>query len=171
MRMRAILLVLVALIASSGHAAEEVPAVGEKLTLSDAEWKKRLTAEQYQVLRQQGTERPFCGGYVQTKEHGPGTYHCSGCAAPLFEAGTKFESGTGWPSFFRALPDRVAEREDRSHGVVRTEVTCARCDGHLGHVFDDGPRPTGRRFCINAVSLSFTAAETPAKAEQAEQQK
>ncbi|MBA3845247.1 MAG: peptide-methionine (R)-S-oxide reductase MsrB [Planctomycetes bacterium] len=171
MRSCAILLVLVALITSTGDAAEEVPAVGEKLTLSDEEWKKRLTAEQFQVLRQQGTERPFCGGYVQTKEHGPGTYHCAGCAAPLFEAGTKFESGTGWPSFFRALPDRVAELADRSHGVVRTEVTCARCDGHLGHVFDDGPRPTGRRFCINAVSLAFTPGQAEEKPDQAEQKK
>ncbi len=156
MRWSAILLVLVAL---AVHAAEEIPAVGEKLILSNDEWKKRLTAEQFQVLRQQGTERPFCGGYVQTKEHGPGTYHCSGCDAPLFEAGTKFESGTGWPSFWQPIAKQnVIEDRDTTLGMVRTEIRCTRCEAHLGHVFDDGPKPTGLRYCMNSVSLRFAAA-------------
>jgi peptide-methionine (R)-S-oxide reductase len=141
-------------------ARPEVPPVGEKLTLSDAEWQKRLTPEQYLVLRRKGTEPAFCGGYTASKSHGIGTYHCSGCGAPLFTSDTKFESGTGWPSFFQPLPERVASSVDTTHGMIRTEVHCARCDGHLGHVFDDGPRPTGKRFCINAVSLDFVPAPT-----------
>lgn len=135
---------------------KEIPPVGDKLVLSDEEWQKRLTPEQYKVLRRKGTEPAFCGGYTATKTHGPGTYHCTGCGAPLFTAKTKFDSGTGWPSFWEQIPGRVASEEDRSYGMVRTEVHCARCGGHLGHLFDDGPAPTGQRYCINAVSLSFT---------------
>jgi peptide-methionine (R)-S-oxide reductase len=131
------------------------PPLNEKLTLTDAEWKARLTAEQYDVLRRHGTEPAFCGGYTKIKHNGPGIYHCSGCGAPLFSADTKFESGTGWPSFFKPIDGRVESQIDNSYGMMRTEVHCARCGGHLGHSFDDGPAPTGLRFCINAVSLTF----------------
>jgi peptide-methionine (R)-S-oxide reductase len=135
----------------------ENPPVNEKLTLSDEQWQARLSTEQYNVLRRHGTEPPFCGGYTAIKHNGPGTYHCAGCGAPLFSADTKFESGTGWPSFFQPLPGRVDSQVDRSYGMERTEVHCARCGGHLGHSFDDGPAPTGLRYCINAVSLTFVA--------------
>jgi len=124
----------------------------EKLKLSDEEWKKRLSPEEYQVLRRQGTERAFTGCFVATKE--PGTYVCAGCNNPLFRSGTKFESGTGWPSFTQPISeDAIAEHKDSSHGMVRTEVCCARCDGHLGHVFPDGPPPTGLRYCMNSVAM------------------
>lgn len=124
----------------------------EKLSLSDEEWRERLTPEQYQVLRQHGTERPYEGCFVGT--HEPGTYVCAGCGNPLFESGVKFESGTGWPSFTQPVgPDAVVEVLDRSYGMVRTEVRCARCDGHLGHVFPDGPAPTGLRYCMNSVAM------------------
>jgi peptide-methionine (R)-S-oxide reductase len=144
--------------AERGAAAPlENPPVNEKLTLSDEQWQARLSTEQYNVLRRHGTEPPFCGGYTAIKHNGPGTYHCAGCGAPLFSADTKFESGTGWPSFFQPLPGRVDSEVDRSYGMERTEVHCARCGGHLGHSFDDGPAPTGLRFCINAVALTFVA--------------
>ncbi|HVY48563.1 MAG TPA: peptide-methionine (R)-S-oxide reductase MsrB [Minicystis sp.] len=129
----------------------------DKLKLSDEAWRARLTPEQYQVLRKHGTERAFTGCFVGTKE--PGTYVCAGCHQPLFPAGRKFESGTGWPSFTEPLaPDVIASYEDRSYGMARTEVRCARCDGHLGHVFPDGPPPTGLRYCINSVSLEHVPA-------------
>lgn len=137
--------------------------MGDKLTLSDAEWQKRLTPEQYTVLRRKGTEPAFCGGYTAIKHNGPGTYHCAGCGAPLFIHTTKFDSGTGWPSFFQPITGRVDSETDSSHGMTRTEVHCARCGGHLGHRFDDGPEPTGLRFCINAVSLAFVPAADAAK--------
>jgi peptide-methionine (R)-S-oxide reductase len=133
---------------------ERPPPVGEKLELSDREWRERLTREQYRVLRQQGTERAFSGAHHD--EHRAGTYYCAGCGAPLYSSQHKFDSGTGWPSFYQAIEDgRVERRSDRSHGMVRTELRCARCEGHLGHVFDDGPPPTGQRHCINSVSLTF----------------
>jgi peptide-methionine (R)-S-oxide reductase len=126
----------------------------DKLILSDDEWRRRLTPEQYAVLRGHGTERAGTGCFLGTKE--PGTYRCAGCGNPLFRAGTKFESGTGWPSFTAPLSAAaVVEVEDRSYGMRRTEVRCARCDGHLGHVFPDGPPPTGRRYCMNGVALDF----------------
>ncbi len=126
--------------------------MAEKLNLSDDEWRRRLTPEEYQVLRQQGTERPWSGCFVATKD--AGTYVCAGCGNPLFRSGTKFESGTGWPSFSEPVaPDAVTNIEDRAHGMVRTEVRCGRCDGHLGHVFPDGPPPTGLRYCMNSVSM------------------
>ncbi|MGC3996735.1 MAG: peptide-methionine (R)-S-oxide reductase MsrB [Anaeromyxobacter sp.] len=124
----------------------------EKLTLPDEEWRRRLTPEQYDVLRRHGTERPGTGCYLGTKE--PGTYACAGCGNPLFRSGRKFESGTGWPSFTEPVaPDALTQIDDRSYGMRRTEVRCARCDGHLGHVFPDGPPPTGLRFCMNSAAL------------------
>jgi peptide-methionine (R)-S-oxide reductase len=132
----------------------------EKLTLSDEEWRKRLTPEEYGVLRRHGTEAPWGGCFLGTKE--PGTYVCAGCGNPLFESGVKFESGTGWPSFTSPIaPDAIAEYQDRAYGMVRTEVRCARCDGHLGHVFPDGPPPTGLRYCINSVSMKHVPAGEP----------
>lgn len=134
---------------------DQIPAPGSKLELSEEEWKQRLTEEQYYILRKAGTERPFSGEYVNMKEQG--TYHCAGCGAPLFASSTKFESGTGWPSFWEAAePQRVGQREDQSLGMTRIEVYCERCGGHLGHVFDDGPEPTGKRFCINSDALLFS---------------
>ncbi len=128
----------------------------DKLVLTDAEWRQRLTPEEYAVLRHHGTERAWTGCFVGTKA--PGTFVCAGCGAPLFRSGEKFESGTGWPSFTRPVAgDAIAEYHDSAYGMVRTEVRCARCDGHLGHVFPDGPPPTGLRYCINSVSMKHVA--------------
>ena len=124
----------------------------DKLQLSEEQWRARLTPEEFNVLRRHGTERAGTGCFVRTKD--PGTYVCAGCGNPLFRSGTKFESGTGWPSFTSPVsPDAVTNIEDASYGMVRTEVRCARCDGHLGHVFPDGPRPTGLRYCMNSVAM------------------
>ncbi len=124
--------------------------------LPDAEWRKRLTAEQYIVLRGHGTER--AGTSKLLHEHRKGTFTCAGCDLPLFSSATKFESGTGWPSFYEPLPNAVATKTDRSFFMKRTEVHCRRCLGHLGHVFDDGPPPTGLRYCMNGVALKFEPA-------------
>lgn len=125
-----------------------------KITKTDAEWKAQLTDLEYTVLRNEGTERAFSGDLWNN--HEKGTYICAGCGLPLFSSETKFESGTGWPSFYQPLkPEYVAEIEDRSYGMTRVEVECARCGGHLGHVFDDGPKPTGLRYCMNSVSMNF----------------
>lgn len=126
------------------------------VTHSDAEWRRRLTPMQYYVLRQEGTERPFSNPL--NSEHRAGRFACAGCALPLFSSTTKFDSGTGWPSFYAPLPRAVATSRDFALGYVRTEVHCARCGGHLGHVFDDGPRPTGLRYCMNGAALVFTPA-------------
>jgi peptide-methionine (R)-S-oxide reductase len=134
--------------------------MADKLKLTEAEWRKRLTPEEYDVLRNHGTEYPGTGCFLGTKE--PGTYVCAGCGNPLFKSGTKFESGTGWPSFTQTLSqDSVTEIVDRSHGMVRTEVRCARCDGHLGHVFPDGPPPTGLRYCMNSVAMKHVKEGQP----------
>ncbi len=123
------------------------------LALSDEEWRKRLTPDQYKVLREEGTEYPGSSPLLHEKRRG--NFACAGCDQEAFSSTTKFESGTGWPSFWAPLDDRVGTTQDNSAGMVRTEVHCARCGGHLGHVFDDGPRPTGLRYCLNGVALKF----------------
>lgn len=126
----------------------------KKITKTDQEWREQLDPEQYRVLRQKGTERPFTGLYYQTKDEG--LYLCAGCGNELFDSSTKFDSGCGWPSFYAPANEQVVESHlDTSHGMVRTEITCSRCGGHLGHVFEDGPRPTGLRYCINSAALKL----------------
>ncbi|MEQ1724784.1 MAG: peptide-methionine (R)-S-oxide reductase MsrB [Sphingopyxis sp.] len=130
-----------------------------KMTLSDDEWRARLTAEQYHVLRNAGTERAFAGRFNVHK--GDGHYVCAGCGTPLFDSDAKYDSGSGWPSFFAAMGDGVVTaHRDTSHGMIRDEVRCANCGGHLGHVFSDGPGPDGTRFCMNSVALDFTNRDT-----------
>jgi peptide-methionine (R)-S-oxide reductase len=139
---------------------EHIPSRPDRIVLTEAEWRARLTPEQFQVLRRGGTERPFCEAYLESRNHGKGSYHCAGCDLELFVSDAKFNSGTGWPSFFQpAGKDRIDERMDTSYGMVRTEILCARCGGHLGHVFEDGPRPTGLRYCVNGSALVFKPAK------------
>ena len=127
-----------------------------KIQKSDEEWRRELTPEQYEILREKGTERPFTGSLLEAKE--PGVYRCAGCGTELFRSDSKFDSGTGWPSFWAAIDGAVGTSEDNSLFMARTEVHCARCGGHLGHIFDDGPQPTGKRHCINGVALVFRPA-------------
>ena len=134
------------------------PVESPKVVKSDAEWQRLLTTEQYQVARGKGTERPFCGLLLDNKREG--VYACVCCGLPLFSSEHKFESGTGWPSYFQPVAkENVATESDRSYGMFRTEILCTRCDGHLGHVFEDGPRPSGLRYCVNSESLVFVDAK------------
>ena len=133
------------------------PVESPRVDLSEKEWQGKLTGEQFRILRKQGTEHAFCGTLLDNKKEG--VYSCAGCGLPLFASNAKFHSGTGWPSFFQPIArENVIERADDAYGMHRTEILCARCGGHLGHVFDDGPRPTGLRFCLNSESLKFTSA-------------
>ena len=138
-----------------GRAVAE-PTATFPLNLTDAEWHKRLTPVQYDVLREAGTERPYTSPL--NDEHRRGTFGCAACDQKLYASDTKFDSGTGWPSFYQALPHAVGEQTDRSFGFARTAISCANCGGHLGHVFDDGPQPTGLRYCMNGVAMTFVAA-------------
>lgn len=151
--MRYLFLVL-SLIAMQVAPAQETSSMDKKINKTEAEWKEILTPQQYYILRQKGTDMPGDGGYTQHFEKG--TYHCAACDAQLFESGTKYESHCGWPSFDDAIDGAVEYHLDKSHGMIRTEITCSRCGGHLGHVFDDGPRDTtGKRYCVNTTSLRF----------------
>ena len=158
MKRRQFIATLTALFAANrvAEAAPADPIAIQKVKLSDAEWKKKLSPEAYSVLRHEGTERP--GSSPLNSEKRKGTFVCAGCDLPLFTSDTKYESGTGWPSFYNFIPGRLETKTDFKLIVPRTEYHCARCEGHQGHVFDDGPKPTGKRYCNNGVALRFVAA-------------
>ena len=143
----------------SGSGAPDKPQTSPEVKRSDGEWREQLGEQAYHICREQGTERAFTGEYWNTKT--PGVYRCRGCAAPLFDSVSKYDSGSGWPSFFQPLEeDNVESQLDRSHGMTRREVHCSRCGCHLGHVFEDGPQPTGLRYCINSASLALEERES-----------
>ncbi len=142
------------------------PPLGDKLVLSNEQWEARLPAERYYILRQKGTERPGTGPLL--KEERAGVFRCAGCGAPLYESNTKFDSGTGWPSFSASLNGRVTRASDGTFGWTRVEILCARCDGHLGHIFKDGPKPTGERHCVNSLAMTFSPAPEPESAPSTE---
>ena len=144
------------LVVATGGTSSSASAASFEVRRSDAEWRKRLGARRYAILRRQGTERAFTSPLL--KEHRKGIFACAGCGLPLFSSKTKYDSGTGWPSFYAALPNAIRTSRDASLGMVRVEEHCRRCGGHLGHIFDDGPRPTGKRHCINGLSLTFKPA-------------
>jgi peptide-methionine (R)-S-oxide reductase len=151
--MRYFILILT-LVLTQVSPAQEKSSMDKKITKTESEWKEILTPKQYYILRQKGTDMPGEGGY--TNHFDKGTYHCAACDAQLFESGTKYESHCGWPSFDDAIEGAVEYKLDKSHGMIRTEIICSRCEGHLGHVFDDGPRDTtGKRYCVNTTSLRF----------------
>jgi peptide-methionine (R)-S-oxide reductase len=150
----ALTLAAVAGTACAHSTASPAPTDSFAVTHTDAEWRQLLSAEQFDVLRRAGTEMPYSSPL--NDEHRAGTFHCAGCTAPLFSSDTKFDSGTGWPSFWKALDGAVLEHADSTMGMMRTEVSCHRCGGHLGHVFDDGPEPTSLRYCMNGVAMTFT---------------
>ena len=150
---KAIFIVIFIIVESNFAQVKENTMTQEKEKRTEKEWQETLTPEQYRILREKGTEMAFTGKYDKYFEKG--TYTCAGCSTPLFESETKYDSGCGWPAFYQSLPESIDETPDHSFGRVRTEITCSKCDGHLGHVFTDGPKPTGLRYCVNSVSLDF----------------
>tara|TARA_Y100000310_G_scaffold142565_1_gene142089 strand:- start:197 stop:691 length:495 start_codon:yes stop_codon:yes gene_type:complete len=150
---KAIFIIIFIIVESNFAQVKENTMTQEKEKRTEKEWQETLTSEQYRILREKGTEMAFTGKYDKYFEKG--TYTCAGCSTPLFESETKYDSGCGWPAFYQSLPESIDETPDHSFGRVRTEITCSKCDGHLGHVFTDGPKPTGLRYCVNSVSLDF----------------